>query len=71
MTSPNPDKNTRVSEYICWDLFICIPDKLRFNPVLGFLPVATDTVGFPDDPEEASFNPVLGFLPVATLWVVL
>ena len=39
---------------------------MRFNPVLGFLAVAT-FVGGSRSPMEQRFNPVLGFLAVATL----
>ncbi len=38
---------------------------LSFNPVLGFLPVATYDRDVPNDIDRR-FNPVLGFLPVAT-----
>jgi len=42
-------------------------DQLGFNPVLGFLPVATFLSGCFCRHGLIGFNPVLGFLPVATL----
>ncbi len=44
------------------------PRIISFNPVLGFLPVATWRRN-PAARAWNSFNPVLGFLPVATKWV--
>jgi len=41
-------------------------NQMGFNPVLGFLPVAT-LIRWGETEAESRFNPVLGFLPVATV----
>ena len=48
---------------------LCKYAQNRFNPVLGFLPSATDERPTERPTERQRFNPVLGFLPSATVGV--